>query len=1335
MQKKHSILSTYLRRLTNLAGNNRSIYLPRTGSDQYIDIHTLSQLNGEKSFSIVEALIAEKKKLLCPVVDSRMEASNEASKKLKRLQRLANLVLEERGSKDLHLGWPFVRGKFLDGTAVRGPLLFFPIEIVEDGNQWVVKPREGSEITFNKSLLLAYSFYNRISAEEFLLDETFEDIDRDSTVFRTSLYQLLQKSSIDINFNPDNYRDELIDFQQFTKEEFEAAHKNGELKLHPEAVMGIFPQAGSYLVPDYIEMINGQDIGSLEEFFAAKNHSEQPSLLFSDFTSMVKEEKLLPAFPLDAWQENALKAVKSGYSTVIQGPPGTGKSQLICGLISDAIAMGKRVLVVCQKRAALDVVYARMKEVELADFLALVHDFKADRKDIFEKASKQIDRIDEYKTKNNSLDAIQLERTFLQTCHRITQITEELEEFKKALYNAADAGASAKELYLLSDPSQETINLKQEYQNFGIDQVDEFTGRLNTYAAYAGRFETADHPWRERRSFAAWGVSDLKMLQEILVGIPSFIQSLSHEVKMLLGITLDWTQLKAFLEEEEAALEITQLLSDEQVYGQFLSILNEPDDDTSTLWLSNIQRNVLDCFLNEGPERSIPSPQLGQLQQALYRSMKSRRSLIGLVRWELFSKDKFLIKRALVGNGLESTKAGFKSLEQKLDNRLNIEHNYSKLRAKKWINNLPGTYDETLIKEWFDKWERAIKAKLVFHSIRGLSTLLDPAQHNHLTFRQKISSFFSILASIENEKIKWNRYLTNNQINQVALDPEQADRQLKILGDDFDAICEFDKLKEQLTSDERSVITKLHDKLESWSAEQVVHLFTNSLYLAWIDHLETKFPILRMVSSGKLEMIETELRDLLLKKNKLGNQILLLRVRERIIENLEFNRLNNRVTFRDLHHQLNKKKRLWPVRKVVAEYSEELFRLLPCWLASPESVSAVFPLQTQFDLVIFDEASQCFTERGIPAIYRGKQVVIAGDNQQLKPSDLYRIRWDDESENNPDLEAESLLDLGARYFMQIPLRGHYRSQSIELVDFSNRYFYGGRLQLLPQADLYLQGKPAFEFYRVDGTWDDNTNLTEAERVTELVLELVQSDPENEIGVVTFNIHQQMLIMDLLDAAFAEKGMARPASLIVKNIENVQGDEKDTIIFSVAYAADKKGKLQARFGSLNMAGGENRLNVAITRARKKVVVICSFEPDELHVEETLNPGPKLLKQYLAFAKAAAQGQFKPFVKDSTGHKPNWYLKSKIQDWAKTKFPEFDIEDEIPFSDIAVKALTKGKLILTDDELYFQNPSVKDLHGSQLVVFDQKGWSHHRAFSRNYWSDCDKFFNEVARFIST
>ncbi|HYG18022.1 MAG TPA: AAA domain-containing protein, partial [Ohtaekwangia sp.] len=719
MQAKN-ILQTYLRRLTNLTGNNRSLLLLRLPAEQLIDICDFSFLHADRSFEVINALIAGRAKKLCPVMDSRVQASNEVSKKLKRLQRIDRFIFEEKGSNDLHVGWPFVRGKFMDGTLVRCPLLFFPVSLVEEGGSWILQPREDAGVTINKTFLLAYAFYNKVKLEEDLLDVNFEDFDADSTVFRTQLYQSL-KDKIEINFNPDNFRDELVAFEPFKKSEFESVQKDGEIKLYPEAVLGIFPQAGSQLVPDYLHLIEEDAFRDLQDFFETKSAAhmaddtgEKKSL------ASIREEKLFTPFTLDAYQENAIRMVKQGQSIVVQGPPGTGKSQLICNLLADAIASGKRALLVCQKRAALDVVYDRLKKIDLGDFLGLVHDFRDDRKDIFARIARQIERVEEYKTKNRSVDVIQKERTFLQISRRIDQISEELEEFRKTLYDDHECGITVKELYLTSDPYQPSVNIKQEYHFFNFNDVPAFVRQLKMYANYAAWFEVTGHPWRERKTFAMYSPPHQKDLENAVADITRYQKHLATAIFRLIGIEMNLGEAEAFLAQEDEVAGMLAVLKDEDTYRFFQAMINESDDETSLLWLSNTARVTLNCFQDEGPETTVPGDQIGKLQEALYERMVARRNLIKWLRWEMFSENKFLLKRVLVANELTYTKPGFKSLEQRIDCRLNLEHHLTALKAKPWLIELPENYNREELLAWFEKQKLAVRAKLVFNALRSI---------------------------------------------------------------------------------------------------------------------------------------------------------------------------------------------------------------------------------------------------------------------------------------------------------------------------------------------------------------------------------------------------------------------------------------------------------------------------------------------------------------------------------------------------------------------------------------------------------------------------------------
>jgi len=1322
------LLTTYLRRLTNLSGNNRSLFLARLTADQFIDVQELSQLNGEPAFSLINSLIAEKPKFICPVIDSRMELANEASKKLKKLQRIDQFIFDERGSKDLHVGWPIVQGKFKDDTPVRCPLLFFPVSLTFQNNQWWLEPREDAEITFNKSFLLAYAYYNQVKPNEALLEETFEDFDRDSTAFRTAIYQLLQKNEFELNFNSDNFRDELTPFVNLKREEFEEGLKTGELKLFPKAVLGIFSQAGSFLVPDYLKLIEQDTVSDLESFFESRSALQTDS---KNFIQQVKEEKIYSTYPADIWQENSLKAVKLGHSIVVQGPPGTGKSQLICNLVGDALATGKRVLVVCQKRAALDVVYNRLQSKQLTDYAALVHDFKNDRKEIYEKIARQVNRLDEYKSRNISIDAIQLDRKFLQLSHRIDQITEDLDNFKLALYDEKTCGTSIKDLYLQSNPAQESINLKQEFSHFRYDALNPFLRKLTTYVHYAQTLERNDYPWKDRKSFSTMQASDEAAIRKMIQDISTYFQQLTANLLEKVGTRLDWEQCEALIEKKAQVDEIKSLLTNDSIYRYFQSMLTETDEETSSLWLSNTEKNLLNCFENEGPESNANANQLGALQKALYRSMKARKGLIGLIRWELFSQDKFLIKRTLVQNELPSNKEGFRVLERRLDNRLNLEHNLSKLKAKTWLKQVPESLSQKEFIQWFADQHFAMQAKLIFTQIRGLKSIIDPTALTRHEFINRLNALFELLAPIPALKETWSQHLTTSQINSITTQPWFSQKLLESLKTDFDSLCEFDKLIEGLSTVEKQVLRKLFELHPTWDEYQMKGLFLNSLALTWIDHLETRSPELRMVSSGKIVLLENELRDLIQEKQNLSEEIILLRARDKIIEDLKVNRLNNRVSYRDLLHQVTKKKKIWPVRKLVASFEEELFKVIPCWLASPESVSAIFPMEELFDLVIFDEASQCYAERGIPALYRGKQAIVAGDAMQLKPGDFYQARWQEDEETHVDAEVDSLLDLCSRYLITTTLQGHYRSKTLELIDFSNQHFYKGALQLLPHRQAMTSGEPAILYDQVGGQWLNNSNIIEATKIVEHVVANLKIQTDKSIGVITFNAPQQNLILDLLEDAFG----TLPKSVFVKNIENVQGDECDIVLFSVGYAPDKNNRIAAQFGSLNLAGGENRLNVAVSRAREKVIVVCSFMPDQLQVEETLHAGPKLLKAYLQYAWQVANGAFTPGVPQAVA-RTSMRLKEEIKKRAQQKWTDFELEEHaVPFHDLTVKRKSQPiGAILTDDGNYYSSMSARADHALTPQLLDLKAWPFLRVYSRNFWQDPDRFLNEIGKFMN-
>ena len=1377
----HQILQSYLRRLTNLSSSNRSLFLPRLIGNQYLDIHQLEQLNGFSSFKLIEWLIAggeheldgvdEGIIPLCPVVDSRQAASNTVSQQLKKLARTEKFFYEEQGSKDLYVGWPFIRGKFTDGTLVRCPLLFFPVSLQQHhdstlGHQWVLTPRTEVALSLNKSFLLAYAYYNQLAYDDTLAERTFDDFDQDSRIFRTSLYQLFKESVIELNFNQEIFVDTLYPFQEFTKASLEDKEKPGEIKLYPEAVLGIFPQAGSYLVPDYLKLIDSERVPDIESFFLRRSSAEQQTLdelasagesiiESSDLPSIrrayrVKEEQIFTPYRLDAYQEKALRQIKQGDSLVVQGPPGTGKSQLIVNLIADYAAQGKRVLLVCQKRAALDVVYDRLRAQDIHPFVALVHDFKNDRKAIYEQVSKQIDAIYEYQLKNNSLDSIFMERNFLQHSRRIEQICEELDEFKEALFDEREAGVSVKELYLTCDLNAPSINVKQEYQYFSVPELPAFLRKLRTYTNYAARLDNEHYLLSARKPFANYSVEDYQRMRTLAEQIPVFKTELTDSVSSILGADVDFVTCENMQHQSDDIARWIELLKEDRSYQYFQEGYPQVNQEIDSLWLANIERVINECYEGEGPEVSLAPDELGAFQAVLSQAEEARSGAAQWAWWKFFSKDKSYVQQVFDANGLPLDKTGFPKMMARLDARLNLEHNLTKLREQAWTQEVPvwdeNHYDQSQLSDWFYHQQKALEAALLFHSFRNFNEYFAVKHSSYSKLKQKTQQLLAELAKIPDQTKAWEQYYTPAQVAQLNA-PEQSQRLIKALEQDFDAIADFDTLKDSLLPYEVNVIQRLFEQVEELEEAAVLSLFENSIRLTWIDHIETKYPVLRIVSSEYLHTIEQELQQAIEDKLALSQEILLMKLRERTYYDVEYNRLSNMVTYRDLNHQINKKRKIWPLRKIVENFQSELFNLVPCWLASPETVSAVFPMDESplFDLVIFDEASQCFAEKGIPAMYRGQQVVVVGDSQQLSPSDLYTARWEDTSESDSvedaiALEANSLLDLSQNYLSSVRLEGHYRSQSLDLIDFSNQHFYEGRLQMLPDFAVANRHEPAITYVTVDGRWEQQTNAAESERVVALVRELTKASPDKTLGVITFNRRQQERIQDELDKDAQTQDWILPDTLFVKNIENVQGDERDIVIFSIGYAPNEQGKMNMQFGSLNAVGGENRLNVAVTRAREHVYVVTSILPQQLEVSDTKNEGPKLLKAYLEYARAVSEGQYLPTVPVVSSHHPEWFLFSRLYQYTDEHLADYQAVRSLPYSDLTLeeKEVSPTRyvgLIHTDDDLYYQSTSAKDMHAYRPYLYREKDWKFKYVYSRQFWNNQELVKEALQRFAQT
>lgn len=430
-----------------------------------------------------------------------------------------------------------------------------------------------------------------------------------------------------------------------------------------------------------------------------------------------------------------------------------------------------------------------------------------------------------------------------------------------------------------------------------------------------------------------------------------------------------------------------------------------------------------------------------------------------------------------------------------------------------------------------------------------------------------------------------------------------------------------------------------------------------------------------------------------------------------------------------------KKRRLKSIRSMLSEMSMLIQQLKPCFLMSPLSVSTYLgDSGMEFDLVVFDEASQIFPQDAVGAIYRGKQIVVVGDSRQMPPSNFFtaELSGEDKDEEMGDVsDFESILDICSASFPQIRLKWHYRSRHESLIAFSNNYFYDNELVTFPSA---TTDKPweGVDFYHVDGVFDHHSgsNRIEAERVIDLIYENFERFPERSLGVVAFSIRQQGLIETLLYKrrrenpdfeSFFAKDKAEP--FFIKNLETVQGDERDTIIFSVGYAPDGEHHFIYNFGPLNNDGGERRLNVAVTRAKINVQLVASVHYTDIDLKRTASKGAKLLRAYLEYAEmgpASLEREYR--VKDEDDFDSGFEM--EVCGFLRER--GYCVDTQVGCSvyriDLGLRRGEGSDYVLAiecDGASYHSSETARDRDRLRQQVLEQMGWKFYRIWSVDWF----------------
>lgn len=1101
-------LEVFRDRLLQVDWRNRSILLKRTAARWSYDLSARPPADELCAQAVGIALAgAGRVRLVADSDDS--PPAQESRKNLTQQARAARLVLEETGLEHTFIGFPFVVGHIDKDHFVRAPLALFPARLVRTrgarGFGWYLEVPEGSTPIVNKALLAAVQLVRGMSLPGDLqerLDAAVESAeaataDKPAALLR-ALENVLADAGLPIAKMAAEFQLPFVALDALTADVIGQMSAQ-PLHLVPHVIVGSFPQGSNAIYRDYEDLIGrargGEtDQGIVDDLLEAPG-GPAPIAPPPPGIDLIADRELNFALDSDGSQDAVIVEAQTAPCVVVRGPPGTGKSQVIVNLISNAIAKGERVLLVCQKRAALDVVFQRLERAGLEDCAVVLHDSHADRKATYQRLARRM------AAKPAAPDAA-AEAQFEATTRAIDATVAELNSVVAPLWETYFGGVRLQELYLTAEPGfAPTFSIDRPASDFDVHALDAFLARLPTLEKGARRFDAPASPLAGRKTFAA-AAPDARS-------------------------------------KFEAALRAWSKAADPKA-------LVLPAQDLHMQLLEDTRR-----FLKH--------------QQSFLRFL--------LPSWKRARKS---VDAFLASHPGDSRAGGPEQLKVSLE-------------AGVWLLNA---------------WEDLDP----FVSEAGKRALREVCERP-----QDV--------------------------------PGRADGMIKELAN-FDAIQEHDQGVIALAAPEAALFNAAKAALMGASTPWPA-IVRQEVVARWIAAVESAKPQLAGNPFERYGDLRARLATLLEDRRRL----LVARLKQRAAASAttpEFPpgehhpQKRPETDWNKLAYEFGKQRMVKPVRKLLEEYPFQFMRVAPVWLASPEAASDIFPLtRGLFDLVVFDESSQLAVERAVPAVYRGKRVLIAGDEKQLRPFDLFEIAGDDNDDTEePDatLEAESLLMLARRTFEPRYLSWHYRSKYQELIDFSNHAFYEGNLQIMANVERELK-MPPIEFVRAQGKWKERANPAEAEQVVGIVGQLLKDGEERHrtpsLGVITFNDAQRDTILDAVDQrrkadADFERRYAEADSPertlderpFVKNIENVQGDERDIILFSVGYAPDESGKVRVQFGSLNAEGGENRLNVAVTRARERVVLVASFDPKVLQVEGTKNLGPKLLKEYLLYAQAVS-----------------------------------------------------------------------------------------------------------------
>ncbi|MCL2447684.1 MAG: DUF4011 domain-containing protein [Polyangiaceae bacterium] len=1059
-----------------------------------------------------------------------------------------------------------------------------------------------------------------------------------------------------------------------------------------------------------------------------------------------------PVVAADATQMATVARARSGASFIVQGPPGTGKSQTITNLIADYVARGKRVLFVCEKRAAIDVVYHRLRQLGLDRLTALIHDSQTGKR-AFAASLKE-----SYETWIEGGGKAPDERQ--PALAALVGVTSELERFDAIMTappeNAGEPLVSIirRTFELDAAPAMSPSDMeKLPAHRDCVLARGELEALRRALASLGDDPVIARHPIRLLQDRVLFAEHPVELMTGAIARLrPALERARATGAFVRAGTPLP---IATAIERASLAARIRPLAS-----ARRLALLDDAGDAYRALKKKLVALAARAKAAAEAAARAAawknPVPRT-DLAAVVALSRKWHGKL-----WRFLFPSFWRLRRIVHGRfdfGASLVAPTYVEALALLATRYEAEDEVT--REKQAIAGELGVedLDETVsvveafhVRHDASAVERDFRRELLEPSAPAVVERLAAAAPALVELKRELDALFVGYETLAVDALATEIARLEQKLGAI---PELA-RPLAALRSRAPAVASaLRSLPLSPTMLEREVCEKTIDAaLRAQPAAAALNGRSLALLRERLEGAHGAFlranatHILKAAQAGFLEHVRLA-----------STPAATLDGDEKTFKN------DYAAGRRDLEHEIGKVTRFKSIRELMTGKTGLVIRdLKPVWLMSPLSVADTLPLSTDdFDVVIFDEASQIPLENAVPAIHRANQCIVVGDDKQLPPTDFFgsspaddeaAVTFAERGENvSFDLEVDSLLAHAARTLPSTMLGWHYRSRDESLIQFSNHVFYDGKLatiptpaRVAPRAPIRASTAEAGEsgagallerpisFHRLDGaTYDARRNRLEASYIAHLVRALLARKTGQSLGIVAFSEGQQDEIEGALgrladtdtdfraalDAEMERTEDDQFCGLFVKNLENVQGDERDIIVLSICYGPDAQGRMKMNFGPINHPGGEKRLNVIFSRARHHLAVVSSI--DDAHITNEYNDGANTLRCYLRYAAAMSRG-------DEAGARTALRAASRAMDrgeraeWDATvralagalRAKGFEVDEGVGSSsfrcDLAVrrKGETSHRLaILVDTEAHYAAPT-DERHRVKPALLRAFGW---------------------------